>query len=113
MRRKTSRQTRRAKRSGRDSGGATDRRRQAFVGSYLAACEFCKEPTMTQHTPGPWTHEGQGYIKSESADAAGSRVCIIQRNVEANARLIAAAPDLLEALRSILPLAVHTSPEDV
>ena len=72
----------------------------------------------TDHTPGPWTHD-----KSEGSDWGWIRdkrgvmvaVCSIpegedllrhRRNktdpTECNARLIAAAPDLLEALKGML-----------
>jgi hypothetical protein len=66
----------------------------------------------TQHTPGPWLHvkadECHGhYIE----DATGETVCDLYfvtssrhefSNAELNARLIAAAPDLLEALAAIV-----------
>ena len=63
--------------------------------------------TETKATPGPWIHEGDGWIRSDSPDVspAGSRICQVSRNVEANASLIAAAPDLvfqLEDLANIL-----------
>ena len=57
---------------------------------------------MTDHTPGPWhVIEARG---SHSIDSVDVRVAKVARNGvddvegEANARLIAAAPDLLEAL---------------
>ena len=58
-----------------------------------------------KHTAGPWSLDRDGWIISEKADFA---ICLIDasREVEAydpedaaNARLIAAAPDLLEALK--------------
>jgi len=65
---------------------------------------------MKSHTPGPWTAEratpntinidasgvsiGEVYDGTEETDSAGNIA-------EANARLIAAAPELLEALESI------------
>ena len=56
---------------------------------------------MTQHTPGPWTtsrdavpsHHTQITVYAESS---GERVATVFQT-EANARLIAAAPELLEA----------------
>lgn len=63
-----------------------------------------------KHTAGPWTHEGQGDITGVENDHENGCVglvdvaCVYLRTVpcrtEANARLIAAAPDLLAALRS-------------
>lgn len=81
---------------------------------------------MTQHTPGPW--DASSFQEGDLAQAYyvtnndGRRVCLIAGygerkrsrspksddalNAEdvANARLIAAAPDLLEALRDILKM---------
>ena len=62
---------------------------------------------MTDHTPGPWhVIEAcyEAYRGSHSIDSVDVRVAKVARNGvddvegEANARLIAAAPDLLEAL---------------
>jgi hypothetical protein len=65
------------------------------------------------HTPGPWTHDDEGSI--ENLELCPSLIAIIngeaqdygywRENIEEwkdNARLIAAAPDLLEALQAIL-----------
>lgn len=67
---------------------------------------------MSKHTTGPWTHEGQGDITAIENDPANGcvgkvDVCSVYlRTVpgrhEANARLIAAAPDLLEALQALM-----------
>jgi hypothetical protein len=70
---------------------------------------------MEKHTPGPW------YLK-DVIEADGRPVCKImsdgqfvayvhahQRNV-ANARLVAAAPDLLEALTVLTDNIVHAFP---
>lgn len=58
-----------------------------------------------QHTPGPWTLTEKAVVASASTPIA-HRVkwwSIGQLEIEenANARLIAAAPDLLEALRAL------------
>ena len=63
-----------------------------------------------KHTAGPWTHEGQGDITGIENDPANGcvgpvDVCSVYlRTVpgrhEANARLIAAAPELLDALKA-------------
>ena len=55
---------------------------------------------MSKHTPGPWkiTHsEVNGYRVSDST-GWGVAVVLKDTNDEANARLIAAAPQMLEAL---------------
>lgn len=54
----------------------------------------------SKHTPGKWVHvavEGgwDGVAEAENRD---SLICVLKHNNPANARLIAAAPDLLEAL---------------
>jgi len=61
------------------------------------------ETNKTPHSPGPWT-VGTGWIKA----ANGRKVCAdfpgIYRDdgeSEANARLIAAAPDLLKTLETV------------
>jgi hypothetical protein len=57
----------------------------------------------TNHTPGPWEAKDQwGYIKVHSAE---NGVCVIHgldSKAQANANLIASAPDLLSALRFLL-----------
>lgn len=65
-----------------------------------------------QHTQGPWKHEGQGDITGYENDTAHGCfgpvdvACVYLRTVpgktEANARLIAAAPELLEALQGVV-----------
>ena len=69
---------------------------------------------MSKHTPGPWTPEfGEAYRVRSQQD--GGQIAIMMNlkgqfglagrrsgdEVAANARLIAAAPDLLEALEKI------------
>jgi len=56
-----------------------------------------------KHSPGPWqwrmNPDGYGYmVYSESAD----ELIMSGVDVEADARLIAAAPELMEALRAVL-----------
>jgi hypothetical protein len=66
--------------------------------------------TLTAHTPGPWRadpddRDGMEWnihiVQTASPD---QRICFMTSNgpVEANARLIAAAPKMLEALRTII-----------
>jgi hypothetical protein len=61
--------------------------------------------TTTKHTPGPWSVDGEG-IKAIVRDANMMIVAIRHRMPgdahEANARLIAAAPDLLAALNGFV-----------
>ena len=60
---------------------------------------------MTNHTPGPWLHAGNGDIVTVDATGKTSDVACsylrLDNQCEANARLIAAAPELLEALRGL------------
>ena len=60
-----------------------------------------------QHTPGPWTAPGGIYVFTESVDTryvaqAMHAEGMTEEDVAANARLIAAAPDLLEALQALV-----------
>lgn len=58
---------------------------------------------MTMHTPGPWTAGNDGYIYSAGDIVADSTFgCLPQIEGDHNARLIAAAPDLLEALMRLV-----------
>lgn len=65
---------------------------------------------IVKHTPGPWNVEGPDWygdfniVPSHEALAIGAVVRNGMRDqgeTEANARLISAAPDLLEALREL------------
>ena len=74
--------------------------------------------TMSRHTPGPWmaqiAREETGFrmVRTYVLDgASGDPIAHVQANgmaeEEANARLIAAAPDLLDALRKAQSLLVE------
>lgn len=80
---------------------------------------------MSEHAPGPWTVDKAQVLLGtqdgdEVSDSMGNRVCEVSHlsTKLANARLIAAAPELLEALKGILDsyeayLALNESkPED-
>ena len=66
--------------------------------------------TETKHTPGPWVRDCWDILGNDGKDGTG-HVCEISRpnsgdefywregEADANARLIAAAPDMLEALK--------------
>jgi hypothetical protein len=64
---------------------------------------------MSKHTPGPWTGTLRGGkaipLRAHHCEALGFSVCFVSDDrdgaPEANARLIAAAPDLLNALQHI------------
>lgn len=73
--------------------------------------------TNSKHTPGPWTMTGNSWQCTTVYDSDGNRVCLLdledwgvtednqvdlEREQERVALLIAAAPELLEALKLIL-----------
>ena len=55
------------------------------------------------HTPGPWATYGhrQRFVQTEDAIIEIAEINRNEDNAEANARLVAAAPCLLEALRML------------
>lgn len=63
-----------------------------------------------KHTPGPWRDVGDGYVEAQSAPLkfrsgwydSAYLTADSKDEWEANARLIAAAPELLEALEGLL-----------
>lgn len=65
----------------------------------------------TKHTPGPWIirHGGSGFVGTEDRTVAiaygDDPDCHADERMQANARLIAAAPELLEALEEAVDLA--------
>lgn len=57
----------------------------------------------TQHTPGPWHTAGDQGVQIRSEKHQIAKVWTMRGNEwKANARLIAAAPDLLEVLKEIV-----------
>jgi hypothetical protein len=57
----------------------------------------------TQHTPGPWHTAGDQGVQIRSEKHQIAKVWTMRGNEwKANARLIAAAPDLLEALQHLM-----------
>ena len=61
----------------------------------------------TKHTLGPWrVHEGWG-LTVESSKCRIASIASAEYNAEANAHLIAAAPDMLEALERVLETKAH------
>jgi len=69
------------------------------------------------HTPGPWAaHDDDGTgtlpcVLSDKVNMSGN-FYVAQCNVFADARLIASAPELLEALRAIVTLTDGSQPKD-
>lgn len=62
---------------------------------------------MSKHTPGPWEVSTNGTDWDVCAPDGGDMLVDLRgcENAEANARLIAAAPDLLAALRDLVQYA--------
>lgn len=69
---------------------------------------------MSKHTPGPWTFKGRTVRGPHPRDPEGRTRIVVNAiwdrgtyvgEAEANARLIAAAPELLEALEIALDCA--------
>ncbi len=56
---------------------------------------------MSKHTPGPWTFQSP-FVKSREYEVASVTMAKSDPVRAANARLIAAAPDLLDALYAAL-----------
>ena len=58
---------------------------------------------MSKHTPGPWHTAGEQGVQIRGAKDQIAKVWTMRGNEwKANARLIAAAPDLLEALQDMV-----------
>lgn len=70
----------------------------------------------TKHTPGPWKIYTSPSAQWVGKDITGEIVCekpdqqYDRANWQANAHLIAAAPDMLEALKAIEPMTWNDSP---
>lgn len=68
---------------------------------------FGKGLQVNGHTPGPWTADSDNYIDSKNGVIAKVEIwrkaerASDAQETAANARLIAAAPELLEALRGV------------
>jgi hypothetical protein len=61
------------------------------------------EQDKTTHTPGPWRAGGMGMVVDLNQDGiALTSVSKPSMECEANARLIAAAPELLKALKAMV-----------
>ena len=60
---------------------------------------------MINHTPAPWSRNSDDDIHDANGDVVCGANGPTAEEQEANARLIAAAPEMLEALREIAKLA--------
>jgi hypothetical protein len=68
----------------------------------------------TKHTPGPWHTAGDQGVQIRSQRDQIAKVWTMRGNEwKANARLIAAAPELLEALKDMIVLQAGTSSDPV
>jgi hypothetical protein len=55
-----------------------------------------------KHTPGPWAHDGEGIVWAVDQQAFGGWIADCRNGaMDQNARLIAAAPELLDALKAL------------
>lgn len=68
------------------------------------------QQTAVQHTPGPWV-KGQNCIEDAQANIIATASYEQSGYVQANAHLIAAAPDLLEAAQAALYAMTHDDKE--
>ncbi len=64
-------------------------------------------PRAVSHTPGPWTTKANGYRNQMTIEPCIGAVYGAGEELKANARLIAAAPDLLEALEACVEQLDH------
>lgn len=61
-----------------------------------------------KHTPGPWfVYRDEICYRSDADDQSYGMMCPVDFEKEANARLMAAAPDLLEVLQAIEAMHSH------
>lgn len=90
-----------------DNGDPLNPVSAAYVG---ASAEAQMEAVMSTHTPGPWRPgrglEGECLVRAEQVDGQPYVALVFKSNddYEANARLIAAAPELLGLLIDVLPV---------
>ena len=69
---------------------------------------------MSEYTKGPWTYQvdgrnATGRVETLGGLVVGSTVGFTVEEAKANARLIAAAPELLEALQTLVDDCIHAS----
>lgn len=75
---------------------------------------------MNKHTPGPWQVAGYGVVRATLMTGSNVLVCSVRTgqpahsrhsNLTANTRLIAAAPEMLEALKLINDAGIWANPK--
>lgn len=88
---------------------------------YVEGCKHpqCNQPSeaseQSEHTPGPWKVRPADAISPDviAITSNGVTVAFVPieeiHNEQANARLIAAAPELLEVLKELHPKGVHSA----
>lgn len=66
----------------------------------------------TKHTPGPWytTAKGNKYQAQIAQEPTGKTISVTYTGNDADARLIAAAPDLLAALEALVSIIYSEQP---
>ena len=69
---------------------------------------------MSKHTPGPWVIQETNFAQQKNVYAQADKppIATVYGSTgenEANARLIAAAPEMLEALRNLLDETMHAT----
>jgi hypothetical protein len=66
---------------------------------------------MNKFTPGPWRYTNKGR-RAQISKLGGNQVCMLWNcpETESNANLIAAAPDMLEALEKVLEVMAEDMP---
>jgi type VI protein secretion system component VasF len=77
--------------------------------------------TNTQHTPGPWSSDTDAYVVNNSDEVLADVFYVESHSPDldprlirkANARLIAAAPELLAALQALVALPNKHRPEEM
>ena len=68
---------------------------------------------MSNHTKGPWIADGAQIFTSDTNVAQANGYRIDRETVAANARLIAAAPELLEALKAMVEETCVNTVDDI
>lgn len=70
------------------------------------------EGEVMSHTPGPWRHEPYENVYQSAVIGGLHQIALVHYDdfEQSNARLIAAAPELLEALENFIETVEHVDP---